>query len=203
MILGWNMGNVDRFHEIHTGSQVKGKNKTLMSECVNVCGFCWLQRVAAPSRVQPWKYSRWQWETNRVKLEEKLNYMQKKTDNTLQKACVSCRDLRQDSDDIMQMCVCVCVWWRQEAGGYVTTGGLFPDSFKQNAMACWVQYGRESTRVNAQGSSLRQPDSHTVTWQTEVKGGGDNPGSPPPDSYWLDLYEHTCHLMDGVKGESG
>lgn len=137
--------------------------------------------------------------TNRVKLEEKPNYMQKETD----KKHVFPAEIWDRTVMTSCRCVCVCVWWRQEAGGYVTTGGLFPDSFKQNAMACWVQYGRESTRVNAQGSSLRQPDSHTVTWQTEVKGGGDNAGSPPPDSYWLDLYEHTRHLMERVEGESG
>lgn len=27
----------------------------------------------------------------------------------------------------------------EHADGYITTGGLFPDSFKQKAMACWMQ----------------------------------------------------------------
>lgn len=79
---------------------------------VGFAGFSMLQRHPESSHGNTAGDSE---KTNRVKLEEKLNYMQKKSDNTLQKACVSCRDLRQDSDDVMLMCVCVCDGDRRRA----------------------------------------------------------------------------------------
>lgn len=61
---------------------------------------------------------------------------------------------------------------------YITTGGLFPDSFKQKAIACWMGGrgdGREKeTSINEKGAG-HHGNRHTnkVTWyrRGEQEGG--------------------------------
>lgn len=44
--------------------------------------------------------------------------------------------------------------WEKSEVLYVTTGGLFPDSFKQKAIACWMGDGRErETSINDKGAA--------------------------------------------------
>lgn len=54
---------------------------------------------------------------------------------------------------------------------YVTTGGLFPDSFKQKAIACWMGDGRErETSINDKGAA-HHGNRHTK--KTSAQGGED------------------------------
>lgn len=55
---------------------------------------------------------------------------------------------------------------------YVTTGGLFPDSFKQKAIACWMGEGggrERETSVNDKGAG-HHGDHHTTKSHGAARG---------------------------------
>lgn len=53
---------------------------------------------------------------------------------------------------------------------YVTTGGLFPDSFKQKAIACWMGDGRErETSINDKGAA-QHGNRHTTKSHDTAQG---------------------------------
>lgn len=62
-------------------------------------------------------------------------------------------------------------------GGYITMGGLLPDSFKQKAIACWG--GEEQPSAGGRGADLLGPQAH-------LRGVGEaltpvlSPGRPAP-----------------------
>lgn len=47
---------------------------------------------------------------------------------------------------------------RPWGGGYITMGGLLPDSFKQKAIACWGE--RSSRQRGGRGADLLGPQAH-------------------------------------------
>lgn len=59
---------------------------------------------------------------------------------------------------------------------YVTTGGLFPDSFKQKAIACWMGDGRErETSINDKGAA-HHGNRHTKKSLLGERGQSDGGG---------------------------
>lgn len=75
-------------------------------------------------------------------------------------------------------------------GGYITMGGLLPDSFKQKAIACWG--GEERPSAGWEGADLLGPQAHlwgdgpdpcpkpwTSSSLTALAGFGDPSSSQP------------------------